>query len=450
MTGAKFRVCMIQLFLCFHKRSIPSEVLMVIETAVRISEPLYMIEAYRNPRNILRLYKCSWLHHELCSKLITNFHKKMTYYTFFGTYIHSLVAHAPQQMEIISLRSVNTENQERLFGQARRSASAASNRHPQNVLSTIILRLQAKATFKDKPDAEKTADSIVSKAGTDVPRYRGTMISKSFSDAHQRSWQVHLKRISHYLIVNKGVWWEETASHFHFFDGDDDPEFKTEGPQLRHFRTTSMKEVTQSIDGAWKQILENKVEIPTTSLQYFDGQGESSGSESQSPNKDNDPPTEERVHITSEGEDEETDSTNTEEAHNASDDVQYYDDLSLDQDTPNEPECYKFKTSHGLEIYKVLGISEDLKQFDVLRQRIKSSSTVSSTDRMSHNGMLYKLQLAVQHERTTTLESLRTIEQHYFQEHGTLPQTTDIPEHRNLTIKCKQINKLLRAWNISS
>ena len=116
--------------MCFNERSIPCEVLTLIETAVRISEVLYMEERNRNPRNILRLYNCSWLHHELCSKLITNFHKKMSYYTFFGTYIHSLVAHAPQQMEIISLRSVNSENQEQLFEQARRSASAASNRHP--------------------------------------------------------------------------------------------------------------------------------------------------------------------------------------------------------------------------------------------------------------------------------------------------------------------------------
>ena len=105
-----------------------------------------------------------------------------------------------------------------------------------------------------------------------------------------------------------------------------------------------MKEVTESIDDVWKQILENKVEIPTTRLQYFNEQGEPTGSESQPSNKENHPPTEESVHIASEGEDEERENTNSEEAHNTSDDVQYYDDLSLDQDTPTESECYKSKT----------------------------------------------------------------------------------------------------------
>ena len=177
------------------------------------------------------------------------------------------------------------------------------------------------------------------------------MISKEFIDTHQKSWQVHLKRISHYLIVNKGVWWEESASHFHFFDGDDDPEFKTEGPQLRYFRSTSMKDVTSSTDGTWKQILANNLEIQTTRLQHFDELGEPSASQSHTPNQANDPSTEERVHTASEDEDEERDSSNTAEAHNTSDDMQYHDDdSSLAQDTLSDPDCYDFKTKHGLEI----------------------------------------------------------------------------------------------------
>ncbi len=74
-----------------------------------------MKEEHRNPRNILRLYNLTWLHHELCNTLITIFHGGMKYTTFFGTYLHTVVVHAPQQLEMISLRSVNTENHERLF-----------------------------------------------------------------------------------------------------------------------------------------------------------------------------------------------------------------------------------------------------------------------------------------------------------------------------------------------
>ena len=153
MTGAKCWVCMIQLFLHFLHQPVSNEIILLVETAVRISELLYMHDSGRHTWNILRLYNCVWLHHELCSKLVSTFHNSMTYNKFFGTYLHALVAHAPQQLEIISLRSVNTENQECIFEQARRSATAASNRHPSNVLSTTVLWLQAKAAFNDIADA---------------------------------------------------------------------------------------------------------------------------------------------------------------------------------------------------------------------------------------------------------------------------------------------------------
>lgn len=82
MTGAKHQVCLIELFLCLRKLNVSSKIL---ETAVRISEILYMFEEHRNPRNILRLYNLTWLHHELCNTLITTFHGGMKYTIFFGT-----------------------------------------------------------------------------------------------------------------------------------------------------------------------------------------------------------------------------------------------------------------------------------------------------------------------------------------------------------------------------
>ena len=35
----------------------------------------------------------------------------------FGQYLHAITAHSPTQYELSCLRSLNTENQERLFGQ---------------------------------------------------------------------------------------------------------------------------------------------------------------------------------------------------------------------------------------------------------------------------------------------------------------------------------------------
>lgn len=103
------------------------------------AELLYMGDESRNPRNILTLYNCTWLHHELCNKYFVRFHGSVTQNQFFGIYLHSLVAHATRQLELASLRAVNTY-QERLFEQARRSADVGSNNHANNVISSTILR----------------------------------------------------------------------------------------------------------------------------------------------------------------------------------------------------------------------------------------------------------------------------------------------------------------------
>ena len=56
----------------------------------------------------------------------------------FGSYLHHLIMHAPMQYEILNLSSVNTEAEERLFGQSKQIASKASNRHADNVLLILI------------------------------------------------------------------------------------------------------------------------------------------------------------------------------------------------------------------------------------------------------------------------------------------------------------------------
>ena len=93
MTGTKCRVCMIELFLHLLRQPVSSEILLLVETAVRISELLYMHDSNRNLRNILQLYNCVWIHHELCSKLITTFHSGMSYNKLFGTYTYMHLWH---------------------------------------------------------------------------------------------------------------------------------------------------------------------------------------------------------------------------------------------------------------------------------------------------------------------------------------------------------------------
>ena len=177
-----------------------------METAVCMSKMLYLSDKDRHPQHILQLYNVAWLHHELCRELFVHFHGEITRKRFFGTYLHALVAHAPPQLEIVSLRTVNTENQERIFGQARKTATATSNRQPQNVINSTILRLQAKSEFRHVTAVVAQAESKVAKASHHVPPYAGTHIEEAFISSRMKSWQQHLQRISPYLVMGKGVW----------------------------------------------------------------------------------------------------------------------------------------------------------------------------------------------------------------------------------------------------
>jgi len=63
----------------------------------------------------------------------------------FLRYFHSVVTHAPLLHHIIPLRSVNTEMQERVFGQAKQITKATSNQKPDHTITNILIRMQEEA-----------------------------------------------------------------------------------------------------------------------------------------------------------------------------------------------------------------------------------------------------------------------------------------------------------------
>ena len=119
---------------------------------------------------------------------------------------------------------------------------------------------QAKASFKSVVDANHIANSIVARAGKDVPKYNGTHITTKFITSRQKSWQNHLQRVSHYLLPGKDVWWRQRMDTF----SDDDPITHLKGPCLRHHRSMSMAHISKSI---WDEIVNKKIDIPTSVLQ---------------------------------------------------------------------------------------------------------------------------------------------------------------------------------------
>ena len=199
-SGSDLRVCLIELDCLIQSLDVSKDVRLLLRTAVQISKILYSSDEKRSPKAILQLYNCTWVHHELCKTLFPT-PKDITYDKLFGLYLHSLVVHAPIQYEILCLRSVNTENQERLFQQAKQIANKCTSRKPNSVITEVLIRIQATGNMSSIYIACKSKPFV------------GTEISNDFLESRGHSWQAHLKRISRFLMKEK-VWWDSIDGVF--------------------------------------------------------------------------------------------------------------------------------------------------------------------------------------------------------------------------------------------
>ena len=180
------------------------------------------------------------------------------------------------------------------------------------------------------------------------------------------------------------MWWKETQNGYLFLDADDDPISHPEGPCLRHHRSTSMADISKSSRPIWKEVINKKINIPTPTLQLYNDSGmptskRCNGPQLQDHNESDD--------ATGKNLDDQHDDDAKE--RNGCDDKQNLEELAivdeLDDDTNTEPQkrtqnAVHFQTKHATEIAKVLGSSEELKEFDVLRHRLKDKQKVTRED----------------------------------------------------------------------
>ena len=191
--------------------------------------------------------------------------------------MHAVTAHIPTQFELACLRSLNAESQERLFGQARTIAESCTNHHPDNVIPQIMLRLQAKQEQHEFLASVNKGDSQVSHVARDMPHLSGTRVKSSFIKQREDCWQVHLQRISPFLVAGVDVWWSYTSNGFLFHDGDTDPSNPSNAFSLMHYRSHSIMDVENRRDTCWEQIVDDKIAIPAHSIKLFDSDGNKTG-----------------------------------------------------------------------------------------------------------------------------------------------------------------------------
>jgi len=114
---------------------------------------MYADDAKRTPKTVLRLHNTTLLHAIACLELFSQPRHKHILHTRF---LHSIVCHAPLLFRIISLRSVNAEAHERMFGQMKQITKATSNYDPNNVNTNALIRMheEGKDTGIDTQESE--------------------------------------------------------------------------------------------------------------------------------------------------------------------------------------------------------------------------------------------------------------------------------------------------------
>ena len=72
-----------------------------------------------------------------------------------------------------------------------------------------MLRLQVKQEHARDlaADVLEKGDSQVSHVAKDLPQFPGTRVKTSFIKQREDSWQIHLQRISPFLVTGVDVWW---------------------------------------------------------------------------------------------------------------------------------------------------------------------------------------------------------------------------------------------------
>jgi hypothetical protein len=174
VSGALLRLATIKLYLKLLRHAdVDKKIIQLMGTLVKISELLYATDNIHTPKSILQLHNVAWMHHELCCDLIP-IPKEQTQDKLYGTCLHDLVVHGPRQYQMMCLRSANAESTERLFSQVKHVSMRATNRKPDNVLTTVLLSMQAKEIIKAGPN--ETQDSVVSRVSKQVPPYKGTYL----------------------------------------------------------------------------------------------------------------------------------------------------------------------------------------------------------------------------------------------------------------------------------
>lgn len=184
-----YRKAVVLMYLALWEAQPEAPITHLFCTLVEITEILYSHESKRTPQAIVRLHNITFLHWKYCCDLFSK-PQVVTRARMFGRYFHSLTYHAPLLFRIISLRSLVTEVQERMFNQCKSITKATSNQNANQVIANILIRVQEEEKAHSTPyDSFHKQESEVHKLAQALPPKRNTVIPKALISAKSRHYQ---------------------------------------------------------------------------------------------------------------------------------------------------------------------------------------------------------------------------------------------------------------------
>ena len=188
----------------------------------------------------------------------------------FGRYFHSISTHAALLFRIVSLRSLNAEQHERMFQKAKGITKTTSNNHAQHVTTNIIQRLQ----FEEGSEGViATQESHIKSLSLVVGSMKNTFFPNSLLNLLPEHYQSHLERISDYLLRGPGVWWEKTHQGLIFFDGTEEENYKEVGPEMKNFKSTTLSDISLYLHEQWEACISSKIQLPALHLRCYKEDG---------------------------------------------------------------------------------------------------------------------------------------------------------------------------------
>ena len=129
----------------------------------------------------------------------------LTLRKMYGRHYHALSIHAPIVGRLRSLRSSNTEQQERFFNTLKGITNQTSNMKPEHVVRNGFLWLQAEQKINGTYRSLAKQDSYISGLAAKLRPEPNTLIPLSYIRKFPDYYQAHLEVIADFLVPGEGV-----------------------------------------------------------------------------------------------------------------------------------------------------------------------------------------------------------------------------------------------------